>query len=78
MFGQWISIDAEVANLPELSAHADADELIRWLSGFKAPPRRLFIVHGEPEASDALRTRVGRELKWDAAVVDPTVEYELA
>jgi metallo-beta-lactamase family protein len=78
MFGQWVSIRAEIANLPELSAHADADELLQWLSGFNAPPRRLFIVHGEPEASDALRTRVGRELNWDAAVVDETVEYDLA
>jgi metallo-beta-lactamase family protein len=78
MFGQWVPIGAEIANLPELSAHADADELMRWLRGFQEPPRRLFIVHGEPEASDALRTRVERELKWDAAVVDPTAEYDLA
>jgi metallo-beta-lactamase family protein len=41
---------------------------MRWLSGFKKPPRRVFIVHGEPEASDALRVRIGRELGWDAVV----------
>ena len=78
MFGQWIPIRAEIANLPELSAHADADEIIRWLSGFEKPPRRTFIVHGEPDASDALRVRIERELGWDAAVVDDQRRYELA
>ncbi len=78
MFGQWIPIRAEIANLPELSAHADAGEIIRWLSGFEKPPRRTFIVHGEPDASDALRVRIERELGWDAAVVDDQRRYELA
>jgi metallo-beta-lactamase family protein len=66
--GQWIPVNAEVAQLDMLSAHADSGELMRWLSGFKKPPRRVFIVHGEPEASDALRVRIGRELGWDAVV----------
>lgn len=78
MFGQWIPIRAEIANLPELSAHADAGEIIRWLRGFEKPPRRTFIVHGEPDASDALRVRIERELGWDAAVVDDQRRYELA
>lgn len=77
MFGQWVPIRAEIANLPELSAHADASEILRWLSGFKNPPRRTFIVHGEPAASDALRVRIERELGWDAAVVDDQRRYEL-
>lgn len=78
MFGQWLPVRAEVANLPELSAHADAAEVVRWLKGFKKPPRRTFIVHGEPQASDALRVRIGRELDWDAAVADDARKYELA
>ncbi|GIK49811.1 MAG: MBL fold metallo-hydrolase [Alphaproteobacteria bacterium] len=78
MFGQWIPIRAEVANLPELSAHADAEEIIRWLSGFKRPPRHTYIVHGEPEASDALRVRIGRNLGWDASVVDDAKRYDLS
>lgn len=78
MLGRWVTIRAEVSNLPELSAHADAEELVRWLSGFAKPPRRIFIVHGEPEASDALRVRIGRTLGWEASVVDPLRRYDLA
>ena len=78
IFGQWIPIRAEIANLPALSAHADSDEILRWLKGFAKPPRRAFIVHGEPNASEALRVRIGRELGWDCAAVDASRRYELA
>jgi metallo-beta-lactamase family protein len=66
--GQWIAIGAEIANLPMLSAHADADEILRWLGGFLGPPRKTFVVHGEPSGSEALRVRIGRDLGWDACV----------
>lgn len=66
--GQWVPIRAEVADLPMLSAHADSDELMRWLSGFRRAPQQVFIVHGEPDASEALRVRIGRDLGWNAGV----------
>lgn len=66
--GQWIPVNAEVTELPSLSAHADSDGLMRWLSGFQQPPRRVFIVHGEPDASEALRVRIQRELGWNSIV----------
>lgn len=68
IYGQWIPVKAEVAELPMLSAHADSDELMRWLSGFREAPRRVFIVHGEPQASEALRERIQRELSWQTTV----------
>lgn len=66
--GGWVPVQAELAELPMLSAHADSDELMRWLSGFRKRPRRVFIVHGEPDASEALRERIIRELGWRASV----------
>jgi metallo-beta-lactamase family protein len=65
--GQWFAIQAEVADISMLSAHADADEIMRWLGGFEAPPRKTFVVHGEPAASEALRVRIARELHWDVS-----------
>lgn len=66
--GAWHRVRAEVANLSMLSAHADADEIMRWLSGFSAAPRKTFVVHGEPDASDTLRQRIQEELGWDCIV----------
>ena len=75
--GSWIPVHAEVAELPMLSAHADSDELMRWLSGFRKKPRQVLIVHGEPEASEALRERITRELGWRARVPLQNEEIEL-
>jgi metallo-beta-lactamase family protein len=62
--GQDVPVRAEVAMLDDLSAHADAAEIIGWLRGFKSAPRQTFITHGEPAAADAMRQRIERELHW--------------
>ena len=66
--GEYLPIRAEVLNLPMLSAHADADEIVAWLRGFEAPPRETYIVHGEPAAADALRLRIEDQLGWRCRV----------
>ncbi len=76
--GEMVPVRAEVAMLDNLSAHADSDEIIGWLRGFEAPPKRTFITHGEPVAADALRQRIERELEWACAVPDYLETVELA
>lgn len=66
--GEWVDIRAEVADLTMLSAHADSNELIRWLRGFESAPSRTFIVHGEPGSSAALRDRIQDELRWNCTI----------
>jgi metallo-beta-lactamase family protein len=63
--GQNVPVRAEVAMLDDLSAHADANEILGWLAHFKAAPKKTFITHGEPAAADALRQRIERELRWE-------------
>ena len=75
--GEWIDIRAEVADLPMLSAHADANEILRWLGGFDQPPRRTFIVHGEEDASAALARRIESELGWQCQIPMMGVRSEL-
>ncbi|MEO5322994.1 MBL fold metallo-hydrolase [Mesorhizobium sp. CC13] len=75
--GEWIPVRAEIAELPMLSAHADSNELVRWLSGFRKRPNRVFIVHGEDEASEALRVRIDRELGWEATTPRQDQVFEL-
>jgi metallo-beta-lactamase family protein len=66
--GRDIPIRAEVVQLDDLSAHADGAEIVQWLKGFAQAPRRTFITHGEPDAADAMRLRIERELKWRCEV----------
>lgn len=77
IYGEWVPINAEVANMAMLSAHADADELIRWASNFSTPPRQVFVVHGEPQPADTLRTRLDREFGWQATVPRPGQLFDL-
>jgi len=65
ILGQKQHVRARVAQIHGLSAHADRDELFRWLSGLHSPPRRAFVVHGELETitqfANFLRERTGWE-----------------
>jgi metallo-beta-lactamase family protein len=66
--GEEVPVRATIAEIPGLSGHADADELLRWLGGATPPPKRTFIVHGEPAASAALAQRLTRELAFSCTV----------
>ncbi len=66
--GQMVSVRARIETVGSLSAHADSGEILRWLKGFKRPPRTTFVVHGEPESAAALRDKIEKELGWNAVV----------
>ncbi|MFI5384658.1 MAG: MBL fold metallo-hydrolase RNA specificity domain-containing protein [Fimbriimonadales bacterium] len=68
ILGQEVEVHARIERLNALSAHADQAEIMQWLRGFKAPPRRTFIVHGEPPAQAALRDKIVSELEWDVVI----------
>lgn len=68
IFGRDVPIRAEVVSLASLSAHADADEIMAWMSRVGRPPRSVYVTHGEPAAADVLRARIKRELGWNARV----------
>ena len=62
--GDDVPARAQIESLDSMSAHADADEIMRWLGGFRKPPAVTCLVHGEPDPMDALKARIERELKW--------------
>ncbi len=66
--GEYLPVKANVSEIGSLSAHADQPETIHWLKGFKTPPKTTFVVHGEPQASDALRLRIEDTLNWNVRI----------
>lgn len=64
-FGWEVPIRAHIERIDALSAHADRNEMLRWLGQFQEAPRRTFLVHGEPEARQALQAKILAELGWD-------------
>jgi metallo-beta-lactamase family protein len=68
--GEEISVRANIETMDSISAHADRNEIMRWLKSFTKAPDLLCLVHGEPGPMDALKALVENELKW--AVKTPT------
>jgi metallo-beta-lactamase family protein len=62
--GQDVPVHATIEAIDSMSAHADANEIMRWLGNFKRPPALTCLVHGEPGPMDALKARIERELHW--------------
>jgi metallo-beta-lactamase family protein len=68
LFGETLPVRARIFTIGGLSAHADQDALMGWLRGFRMPPRRTFVVHGEPGSAEAMRREIGDQLGWPAEV----------
>ena len=62
--GHSIAVNATVAKIDSMSAHADRNEILRWLGTLGSAPRRLCLVHGEPAPMDALKGLVQERLSW--------------
>ena len=68
LFGKYYPVKAEIRHLESLSAHADQSGLLDWLSGLKNIPERVFLVHGEPTALDAFRSKLNDKFNWQVHI----------
>jgi len=68
LLGRTIPVAARVEKIDSMSAHADASEIMRWLSGFTRAPVMTFLVHGEPVALEALAGRIATEKQWPVQI----------
>jgi len=69
-YGKYVPVKARIDILDGLSAHADRDELIDWLSEIKKEPDNIFLIHGEPQALDTLRVKLSDTRGWYAQIPD--------
>lgn len=67
---QYFPVQAKVENFDLLSAHADRNEIIRWLQKMPVAPKKVFITHGEPKAAESFREMLQEKLGWQAEVAN--------
>lgn len=67
--GRYYPVKAQVREIEGLSAHADQSELINWVRQFRNQQPRVFLVHGEPCAQEALRVKIKDELKLTVRII---------
>jgi metallo-beta-lactamase family protein len=73
----WIPVRCRVEKIDSFSAHADWKAVLRWLSGLKTAPKRIFTTHGEPDAAAAMAGHIRDEFGWTVEVPTYGEVFEL-
>ncbi len=68
ILGNYYPVKARVVQLHGFSAHADRDELYRWVSTLQEAPQKVFITHGESEVSLSFARFLRQATKWEVSV----------
>lgn len=77
VLGRTVRVAAQIEEIPSLSAHADAGELMEWISAIPEKPREIFLVHGEDSAREALAAAMREKLGFEVVVPQQDEEREI-
>jgi metallo-beta-lactamase family protein len=77
VLGQWIPVRAKIEKIGGFSAHADWKEVVRWLEGMPAAPKRVFVTHGETGSADAMASHIRERFGWNIEVPQYGERFEL-
>jgi metallo-beta-lactamase family protein len=73
MHGEDVPVRCHFLGIDGLSAHADSNDLMRWLQSGNTLPQNVFLTHGEPQAAAALAERITQD---GVSVVTPQLGQE--
>jgi metallo-beta-lactamase family protein len=65
--GDEIMVKASIHTLGGFSAHASQSQLLEWISHFKKPWPKLYLVHGEENAKLVLKEKLS-EKGWSPTI----------
>ncbi|MGV3609621.1 MAG: MBL fold metallo-hydrolase RNA specificity domain-containing protein [Fluviicola sp.] len=77
MRGKFWDVHATCTLVEGLSAHADQSELIDWLNNLEKNPEKVFIVHGEPESSRALKAKIEEVYRYTCIIPELNAAYTI-
>lgn len=77
VLGQWVPVRCHSVKIGGFSAHADWQEVIRWLQDLPAPPRRVFVTHGEIGSATAMAEHIRERFDWVVEVPEYGQQFEL-
>ncbi|MEF3080086.1 MBL fold metallo-hydrolase [Winogradskyella poriferorum] len=67
-FGKYYLVKATIKTIESLSAHADQEDLLNWMKTIKNIPEMVYLIHGEPTALDAFRTKIKNTYGWHVKI----------
>ena len=77
LFGEEIAVRARIASIQGFSAHADREELLKWVGKFKRKPSQIILVHGETEALESMAALLREEYAADVYIPSYLEELSL-
>jgi metallo-beta-lactamase family protein len=77
VLGQWVPVRCHTERIGGFSAHADWQEVIRWLQDLPARPRRVFVTHGEVGSAAAMAQHIRERFNWPVEVPEHGQQFEL-
>ena len=77
LFGETVAVNAEIASMPGFSGHADKAGLLDWLGHFSPKPKKVFVNHGDEDASEAFTKCLVEEYGFNASAPFSGTSYDL-
>jgi metallo-beta-lactamase family protein len=77
ILGQWVPVRCQIEKIGGFSAHADWNEVLRWLKDLPAPPRRTFVIHGELGSATAMKKHIEDTYGWVVEVPEYGETFQL-
>ncbi|MBN1855726.1 MAG: MBL fold metallo-hydrolase [Dehalococcoidia bacterium] len=77
ILGDKYPVRAQIKQIHGFSAHADQNELLKWLSSIKNTPRKVIVVHGEKESTHDFAELVQKEHGWNVEIPEYREELSL-
>ncbi|MFC2070157.1 MBL fold metallo-hydrolase RNA specificity domain-containing protein [Chloroflexota bacterium] len=68
ILGQQYPVHARIAQIGGFSAHADRNELLKWISHLKSAPKQVFVVHGEAKSAKKFKQFLNKKTGWEVSV----------
>lgn len=75
--GEHVPVRAELRTISSYSAHADQQQLLRWLKPLRLSAKKVFVVQGDEGSSAVLAQKIRDDLAMDAVVPQIGMSVEL-
>ena len=77
IFGEEIAVNARIEYIEGYSGHADQEGLMNFIYSFIQKPKHIFLVHGEEESQNVLKSKIEEETNLPVTIANFGETFDL-
>ena len=77
IFGEEIAVNARIEYIEGYSGHADQEGLMNFIYSFIQKPKHIFLVHGEEESQEVLKSKIEEETNLPVTITNFGETFDL-